>query len=93
MVNQLLIDSNLSIVNAQNEQGQTVLHLACFRGKIEIVEVVLAASNIDMCLRDKKGCTPLHIACQRGFLGIVELLVRILSFFLYKIGIGRLLYI
>ena len=85
MVNQLLFDSNLSNINAQNEQGQTVLHLACFRGNIEIVEVVLAANNIDICLRDKKGCTPLHISCQRGFLGIVELLVRILSFLVYEI--------
>lgn len=48
---------------------------------MEIVDVLLAASKIDVCLRDKKGCTPLHIACQRGFLGIVDLLVRIPSFF------------
>uniref|UniRef100_A0ABD2WL77 Protein disulfide-isomerase n=1 Tax=Trichogramma kaykai TaxID=54128 RepID=A0ABD2WL77_9HYME len=51
-------------VNAQNDKGQTPLHLAllnCRRGLIEL----LLRKGADPNLADEKGMTPLHLICER----------------------------
>jgi len=51
-------------VNCLNRFGESLLHLACRRGFLEIAEFLLSAEiNLDVRLKDDFGRTPLHDAC------------------------------
>ena len=62
---ELLLASNPSTVNSQDNQGQTALHCAVstytrMRGKYLDVLKILCANGADASLREKNGKTPLH---------------------------------
>ncbi|ESN94002.1 hypothetical protein HELRODRAFT_103091, partial [Helobdella robusta] len=59
-------------INAQNNQGQTALHLTSFRA---IGAELLLASGADANLQDSSGNTPLHIASIEGLDAIVICLI------------------
>ncbi len=50
------------IVNAQDNQGQTPLHLAVEQGYTRIVESLINDERVDIYARDNNQRTPLHIA-------------------------------
>lgn len=60
--------------DARNEEGETVLHLACLYGHEPIVRACLQR-GADANAIDEDCATPAHNACAGGFLGIVRLLV------------------
>eukprot|EP00045_Choanoeca_perplexa_P005405 m.45722 g.45722 ORF g.45722 m.45722 type:complete len:268 (-) comp13100_c0_seq1:1121-1924(-) len=54
-------------VNAQDSEGETLLHKASDRGHLELVETLLQ-HGADVHAQDSSGCTPLHSAayCEHG---------------------------
>ncbi|CAJ1099363.1 E3 ubiquitin-protein ligase MIB2 isoform X10 [Octopus vulgaris] len=51
-------------VNPRNEDGQTPLHWACWRGHLHSVDLLLGHNGIDASVVNNKGDTPLHVAVR-----------------------------
>ncbi|TYJ15760.1 hypothetical protein E1A91_A10G205600v1 [Gossypium mustelinum] len=65
-----------SIVEAQNADGQTALHLACRRGSAELVEAILEYAEANVDVLDKDGDPPLVFALAAGSPECVLALIR-----------------
>jgi len=50
------------LLEAANKYGESVLHLACRRGFIDVVAFYLEEAEMDLWIRDDAGRTPLHDA-------------------------------
>lgn len=62
------------LLNIQNDDGQTPLHLAVLTQQSKIVRrLILAGANPS--LRSFRGNTPLHLACTIGDLASVKALI------------------
>ncbi|KAF5764668.1 putative non-specific serine/threonine protein kinase [Helianthus annuus] len=55
-----------SLLEAQNADGQTALHLACRRGSAELVEAILSYPEVNVDVLDKDGDPPLVFALATG---------------------------
>ena len=68
---------NAVLINVQDEDGNTPLHLACRRGKQNMVSLLLKASlsNNNLLITNKKGQTPLHLAAASGHKDTAEALL------------------
>jgi ankyrin repeat protein len=66
--------ADVSIVNNDNN---TVLHIACFKGDLSTSMVKLLVMNpfIDINARNFAGSTPLHICCMNGNLSFCKILL------------------
>lgn len=62
-------------LNIGNENGETCLMMACEKGSVEIVRILLD-EGADPNVADKNGVTPLMICCRRGQDRIIPLLLR-----------------
>jgi E3 ubiquitin-protein ligase KEG len=61
------INSSISLLlQAQNADGQTALHLACRRGSAELVEAILEYREANVDVLDKDGDPPLVFALAAG---------------------------
>lgn len=56
--------------------GITPLHMACSRGNLAALEVLIEAPGIQLTLSDNNDDTPLHEACLAGDPEVVEMLVK-----------------
>ncbi|KAL6973887.1 nicotinamide N-methyltransferase [Sarracenia purpurea var. burkii] len=54
------------LLEAQNVDGQTTLHLACRRGSAELVEAILEYKDANVDVLDKDGDSPLVFALAAG---------------------------
>nr|UUG47278.1 ORF65 [Bracoviriform inaniti] len=54
-----------SLLNIQNNEGKTALHLAAIGNQSDIVRKLLLAGANPLA-KDKQGYIPLHLACQLG---------------------------
>ena len=63
-------------VNLQEQYGATALHLACSRGNVDAVALLLESEGIEVNIQDKQQDTPLHSACLNGSATIVEMLLN-----------------
>ncbi|XP_035166759.1 SMC5-SMC6 complex localization factor protein 1 isoform X2 [Oxyura jamaicensis] len=50
----------------RNVKGETALHEACIRNKVERLIQLLSSPGIDINVKDYAGWTPLHEACNHG---------------------------
>lgn len=50
-------------LNCTNKFGESLLHMACRRGNIDILSFMLKEANVRVDIRDDFGRTPLHDAC------------------------------
>jgi ankyrin repeat protein len=50
-------------LQAANNFGESVLHMACRRGFLKVVQFLLEEAHVHLWLRDDTGRTPLHDAC------------------------------
>lgn len=65
--------ADVSVVN--REQGWNALHYAVSVGSVQFVQLMLAATAVEVDAVDNEGRTPLHLACRGGWARIIELLV------------------
>lgn len=70
------ITSLRSVLEVQNADGQTALHLACRRGSVELVEAILEYSQANVDVLDKDGDPPLVFALAAGSPECVRALIR-----------------
>ncbi|XP_047315688.1 E3 ubiquitin-protein ligase KEG [Impatiens glandulifera] len=64
------------LLEAQNADGQTALHLACRRGSAELVETILEYDEANVDIVDKDGDPPLVFALASGSPECVRALIR-----------------
>lgn len=64
-----------SLLESQNSDGQTALHLACKRGHVEIVKAILEYKEADVDILNKDGNPPIVFALNAGSPGCVQALV------------------
>ncbi len=69
------LDVELNDVNQRGLFGNTVLHLAAWRGNLEEVEALLAA-GADVNAEGETGDRPLHQAARNGHLAVVRRLLK-----------------
>ena len=65
-----------SLLEAQNADGQTALHLACRRGSAELVETILECREANVDVLDKDGDPPLVFALAAGSPECVRSLIK-----------------
>lgn len=65
-----------SLLEAQNADGQTALHLACRRGSVELVEAILEYKEANVDVLDKDGDPPLVFALASGSPECVRALIN-----------------
>ncbi|KAJ1426940.1 Protein kinase domain [Sesbania bispinosa] len=65
-----------SLLEAQNADGQTALHLACRRGSAELVETILGYGEANVDVLDKDGDPPLVFALAAGSPECVRSLIK-----------------
>ncbi|XP_067661991.1 ankyrin-3-like [Haliotis asinina] len=65
--------ANLSLVN---DKSRNILHVACSRGRLEVVKYVLSQNIVDINSRGRSKKTPAMIAAESGYKEVVELLME-----------------
>ena len=65
-----------SLLEAQNSDGQTALHLACRRGSAELVEAILEYREANVDVLDKDGDPPLIFALAAGSPECIRVLIE-----------------
>ncbi|CAK9133636.1 unnamed protein product [Ilex paraguariensis] len=65
-----------ALLEAQNDDGQTALHLACRRGSAELVEAILEYKEANVDVLDKDGDPPLVFALAAGSPECVRALIK-----------------
>ena len=70
-----LFNPPVELINGLTNDGYTPLHLACIKGHINIVRILLFLKEIDVNIVNEKDGTPLHIACKRNDMQIVSILI------------------
>ena len=69
-----LISKDSALAVATNEQGSTLLHVACFSGHVDIIlALLLRGASIDQ--QDESGYSPLMVAIQFKHIVCVEILI------------------
>ncbi|KAF3513549.1 hypothetical protein F2Q69_00000545, partial [Brassica cretica] len=64
------------LLEAQNADGQSALHLACRRGSVELVEAILEYGEANVDIVDKDGDPPLVFALAAGSPQCVHVLIK-----------------
>jgi ankyrin repeat protein len=62
-------------IEAKDVAGQTILHVACEEGNLDMVQFLVDKLKANVNAKDKEDWTPLHIACHRGALEVVDFLL------------------
>lgn len=63
-------------INSQTFQGETALFLACEKGLITTVKLLLKVRKCNVNLPNSEGVSPLHVACLKGNLEVVKGLIK-----------------
>ncbi|XP_062571642.1 uncharacterized protein LOC134233669 [Saccostrea cucullata] len=71
----LLIEKKMDII-AQREDGETILHLCCCSGEIDMCEYLVNNFYELVEIRDNRGWTALHAACSGGSVDAVSFLIK-----------------
>ncbi|XP_048257852.1 ankyrin repeat domain-containing protein 50-like [Haliotis rufescens] len=73
---ELLVKQGADLSLAYNTAGSNVLHLACFKGHVDVVKYLLSQDIVDINSRGLKKRTPVMLAAEKGHKEVVELLVN-----------------
>ena len=57
----------------RDQRGQTMMHLACTFGRLDVVDLLSNHGSINMC--DNDGVSPIDLAAENGHLDIVKFLI------------------
>ena len=75
-VKKLLAEGGVDINAKRPRDGRTVLHIAVWNQRVEIVKILLEDKEIDLNVKDKYGKTPLARATECGFAEVGDLLKK-----------------
>lgn len=64
--NYLIQENYLSIINEKDRDGNTPLHLACMKGHLEAVKILVSQGS-DLSITNKDNLTPLDLAIMMGY--------------------------
>ena len=73
----LLVQAGANL-NIKNNMGFAPLHSACFKGFLDIVNILVwngRGNELNIDIEDNKGSTPLSWACYRGHTPVVQVLI------------------
>ncbi len=70
-----LVKQSIKLLNQQDNEGATPLHLAVREGKDLIVQSLALIPALDKELRNKEGKTALHIALEKEYLELAKTLI------------------
>ena len=71
---QLLLENDVD-VHIETNKGNPILYIACYMGKLDIIQLLLAEPRIDVNKKKEGGFSPLFIACLKGHVDVVKLLL------------------
>lgn len=74
LLNSTINDSTKNDLNKKNEEGRTLLHLACMKSCIELI-IFLVSNNANVNCVDNYGYTPLHFACLQDDIRVMKMLI------------------
>ncbi|KAL8623946.1 hypothetical protein ACOMHN_047166 [Nucella lapillus] len=79
VIQQIMESPNHPNINCKNINGATALHMAAYRGRDDIVQILLKASpdSPDLTIKDRNGHTALHRACVGEQPSTVRLLIKV----------------
>jgi len=63
-------------VNWTNDYNWTLLHVASYRGRVEVVKLLLAHLAIDVNVKNDEGQTPLSFGCEKGRVSVVRVRLK-----------------
>ena len=68
-------------LNACNRFGESLLHMACRRSDVQVVEFLVKVAKVDITVRDDFGRTILHDACWTTIpnIQVVQILLEVVS--------------
>ena len=66
-------DAEFGIIQLRDHEGNTLLHLACAAGSLELVRYLVLEKQSDISLKNYKQNLPLHIACNKHSIDMVKL--------------------
>jgi len=52
-----------------NKHGESIVHIACRRGSLELIQFLIQEAGVSTQIRDDMGRTPLHDACCKLLIG------------------------
>ncbi|SGZ41366.1 uncharacterized protein HGUI_03567 [Hanseniaspora guilliermondii] len=74
LLNSTTNDSTKNDLNKKNEEGRTLLHLACMKSHIELI-IFLVSNSVNVNCVDNYGYTPLHFACLQDDIRVMKMLI------------------
>ena len=74
------LESFDSILELEDKQGKTALHLACAKGHTTVVRLLLQFGADANHKEVNSGFTPLHFAVVQGHLDILQALLQVLFY-------------
>ena len=77
--------SDYSLNKSQNENGETLLHITCRLGHLDIVRALIEIYKCSLDTYDKFGNSPCHSACAAGQLKIIDYFDKSAYYKEYKI--------
>jgi 7,8-dihydropterin-6-yl-methyl-4-(beta-D-ribofuranosyl)aminobenzene 5'-phosphate synthase len=69
------LEKNQELLDAKDNEGNTLLHVACINGKQNVVEFLIS-QNVDVNEKNNMGNPTLHFAALGGSADIVEILLE-----------------
>lgn len=51
-------------LQAANQFGESLLHIACRRGSLEVTKFLVMEASVSVWVRDQQGMMPIHLACR-----------------------------
>ena len=65
-----------SLLRNNPDYNWTLLHVASYRGRVEVVKLLLAHLAIDVNVKNDEGQTPLSFGCEKGRVSVVRVRLK-----------------
>jgi len=72
LLQHLLVNKKFSMYTSIDQNGNTLLHMACENGLLSVVRALIEVYGCSLDVVNKFGCTPCHAACEKGRVEIMK---------------------
>lgn len=62
----ILIDKNKELLKTRDEEGNTLIHIACYASRFDVVQLLTRKYNVDATQANKAQVTPLQLSMTLG---------------------------